>query len=84
MCTLLKLNGEIVEHVAADIIGVLFGKFHGGEGGIRTPGWVSPTLAFEASSFNRSDTSPLSIVMATAQTGKQLPNFLFSNSLAVS
>jgi hypothetical protein len=30
----------------------------GGEGGIRTHGRVSPTLAFEASSFNRSDTSP--------------------------
>src|SRR5579871_5866605 len=31
---------------------------NGGEGGIRTHGRVSPTLAFEASSFNRSDTSP--------------------------
>src|ERR1700680_1077067 len=31
---------------------------YGGEGGIRTHGRVSPTLAFEASSFNRSDTSP--------------------------
>src|SRR5258708_3805294 len=33
-------------------------EFHGGEGGIRTHRRVSPTLAFEASSFNRSDTSP--------------------------
>src|SRR3974390_2339134 len=33
-------------------------KGTGGEGGIRTHGRVSPTLAFEASSFNRSDTSP--------------------------
>jgi hypothetical protein len=32
---------------------------YGGEGGIRTHGRVSPTLAFEASSFDRSDTSPL-------------------------
>ena len=32
--------------------------WYGGEGGIRTHGRVSPTLAFEASSFNRSDTSP--------------------------
>ena len=31
---------------------------YGGEGGIRTHGRISPTLAFEASSFNRSDTSP--------------------------
>src|ERR1700692_2493597 len=31
---------------------------YGGEGGIRAHGRVSPTLAFEASSFNRSDTSP--------------------------
>jgi hypothetical protein len=32
---------------------------YGGEGGIRTHGRVSPTLAFEASSFDRSDTSPI-------------------------
>ncbi len=31
---------------------------YGGEGGIRTHGGVSPTLAFEASTFNRSVTSP--------------------------
>jgi hypothetical protein len=31
---------------------------NGGEGGIRTHGRVSPTLAFEASSFDHSDTSP--------------------------
>src|ERR1017187_4832565 len=31
---------------------------YGGEGGIRTHGLVSPTLAFEASSFDRSDASP--------------------------
>ncbi len=56
--------------------GICFGgkPESGGEGGIRTPGWVSPTLAFEASSFNRSDTSPLPIVMVTAKRGKQLPN----------
>ena len=34
------------------------GRSNGGEGGIRTHGRVPPTLAFEASSFNRSDTSP--------------------------
>jgi hypothetical protein len=33
-------------------------EIYGGEGGIRTHGGVSPTLAFEASSFDRSDTSP--------------------------
>jgi hypothetical protein len=33
---------------------------HGGEGGIRTHGTVSRTLAFEASTFNRSVTSPRS------------------------
>jgi ATP-binding cassette, subfamily B, bacterial len=49
-------------------------KIPGGEGGIRTPGWVSPTLAFEASSFNRSDTSPLLIVMASAMQGKRSAN----------
>jgi hypothetical protein len=31
----------------------------GGEGGIRTHGKVTPTHAFQACSFNRSDTSPL-------------------------
>jgi hypothetical protein len=31
---------------------------HGGEGGIRTHGTVSRTLAFEASTFNHSVTSP--------------------------
>jgi hypothetical protein len=33
---------------------------YGGEGGIRTHGTVSRTLAFEASAFNRSATSPRS------------------------
>ena len=33
---------------------------YGGEGGIRTHGTVSRTLAFEASTFNRSVTSPQS------------------------
>ncbi len=33
-------------------------RLNGGEGGIRTHGRVSPTPAFEAGSFNRSDTSP--------------------------
>ena len=41
----------------------LFGSVHsiesnGGEGGIRTHGTVSRTLAFEASTLNRSVTSP--------------------------
>ena len=31
----------------------------GGEGGIRTPGRVAPTLVFETSPFSRSGTSPL-------------------------
>ena len=35
-------------------------KKNGGEGGIRTHGTVSRTLAFEASTFNRSVTSPRS------------------------
>jgi len=33
-------------------------RLNGGEGGIRTHGTVSRTLAFEASTFNRSVTSP--------------------------
>ena len=33
---------------------------YGGEGRIRTHGWVSPTHAFQACSFNHSDTSPSS------------------------
>jgi hypothetical protein len=33
---------------------------NGGEGGIRTPDTVSRTLAFEASAFNHSATSPRS------------------------
>ena len=37
------------------------GSENGGEGGIRTHGTVSRTLAFEASTFNRSVTSPRSV-----------------------
>ena len=37
-------------------------KMHGGEGGIRTRGKVTPTHAFQACSFNHSDTSPISAV----------------------
>ena len=37
------------------------GSENGGEGGIRTHGTVSRTLAFEASTFNRSVTSPRSL-----------------------
>jgi hypothetical protein len=37
----------------------------GGEGGIRTHGTVSRTLAFEASTFNRSVTSPRSLVFSS-------------------
>jgi hypothetical protein len=36
---------------------------NGGEGGIRTHGTVPRTLAFEASTFNRSVTSPRSLVL---------------------
>ena len=42
----------------------VFGPYtrkNGGEGGIRTHGTVSRTLAFEASTFNRSVTSPRSV-----------------------
>src|SRR5713101_9903675 len=39
----------------------LWKAFSGGEGGIRTHGTVSRTLAFEASAFNRSATSPRSL-----------------------
>src|ERR1700680_3295390 len=47
----------------------------GGEGGIRTHGRVSPTLAFEASSFNRSDTSPRLFVHSNgAATAGQCPS----------
>jgi hypothetical protein len=38
---------------------------NGGEGGIRTHGTVSRTLAFEASTFNRSVTSPRLFVIVT-------------------
>src|SRR5687768_9525208 len=34
------------------------GLVDGGEGGIRTPGKVAPTLVFETSPFDRSGTSP--------------------------
>jgi hypothetical protein len=40
---------------------------HGGEGGIRTHGTVSRTLAFEASTFNRSVTSPQSLFTRLAE-----------------
>ena len=36
----------------------MYRTVHGGEGGIRTHGRVSPTHAFQACSLNRSDTSP--------------------------
>ncbi len=35
-----------------------FGKKDGGDGGIRTHERISPLHAFQACSFNRSDTSP--------------------------
>lgn len=35
----------------------------GGEGGIRTPGRCYPTLAFQASTINRSDTSPVLVAI---------------------
>ena len=38
-------------------------KENGGEGGIRTHGTVSRTLAFEASTFNRSVTSPRRLLL---------------------
>jgi hypothetical protein len=40
-------------------------KEYGGEGGIRTHGTVSRTLAFEASTFNRSVTSPRLFLIVT-------------------
>ena len=40
-------------------------KEYGGEGGIRTHGTVSRTLAFEASTFNRSVTSPQPFAIVT-------------------
>ena len=52
---------------AADLLdraedrGPLGKQLSGGEGGIRTHGTVSRTLAFEASAFNRSATSPRSL-----------------------
>src|SRR6266853_192629 len=42
----------------AFLLAFLCRKGYGGEGGIRTHGTVSRTLAFEASTFNRSVTSP--------------------------
>jgi hypothetical protein len=42
------------------ISGVYLAGKNGGEGGIRTHGTVSRTLAFEASALNRSATSPRS------------------------
>src|SRR6266480_1252648 len=45
---------------------------YGGEGGIRTHGTVSRTLAFEASTFNRSVTSPRSMkVRLTDESAKR-------------
>ena len=43
-------------------------KKSGGEGGIRTHGTVSRTLAFEASAFNRSATSPRSFHSSLAES----------------
>ena len=44
---------------ASVFIGGFGGTFNdGGEGGIRTPDTLSGTLAFEASAFNHSATSP--------------------------
>jgi hypothetical protein len=43
------------------------GQLNGGEGGIRTHGTVSRTLAFEASTFNRSVTSPRSFQLILSE-----------------
>src|SRR5260221_4017285 len=48
------------ERSVKDLFGLYNGRY-GGEGGIRTHGTVSRTLAFEASAFNRSATSPRSL-----------------------
>src|SRR6267378_2081000 len=43
---------------------------NGGEGGIRTHGTVSRTLAFEASAFNRSATSPRSLQLNRSRASR--------------
>ncbi len=40
----------------------------GGEGGIRTLGWVAPSLDFESSTFDHSATSPFSLLTDQAVT----------------
>src|SRR5262249_8773509 len=50
---------------------------YGGEGGIRTHGGVSPTLAFEASTFNRSVPSPRS-AFSILKEMKYTQQFTFS------
>ena len=52
--------GDGASTVGYDGLRMRENKKSGGEGGIRTHGTVSRTLAFEASTFNRSVTSPQS------------------------
>src|ERR1700731_2757697 len=52
------------ERSVKDVFGP-YNRRYGGEGGIRTHGTVSRTLAFEASTFNRSVTSPRPLVIVT-------------------
>ena len=55
---------------------------NGGEGGIRTHGTVSRTLAFEASTFNRSVTSPRVRNSIVAERGEVGQSFARSHLLA--
>src|ERR1700728_5434552 len=52
------------ERSVKDVFGP-YNQGYGGEGGIRTHGTVSRTLAFEASTFNRSVTSPWLFAIVT-------------------
>jgi hypothetical protein len=49
--------------LALDAAESKLGALDGGEGGIRTHGTVPRTLAFEASTFNRSVTSPRQLIL---------------------
>jgi hypothetical protein len=50
---------------------VVAGGKAGGEGGIRTPGRVTPTSDFESGAFNHSATSPSFRILGLAVSGKR-------------
>jgi hypothetical protein len=52
-------DARVISRAGGTGMGEISTQRYGGEGGIRTRGKVTPTHAFQACSFNHSDTSPV-------------------------